>query len=129
MADPAARVVGERRSWQVGINLLADLAAQAVGLAILPPTDLDEAVTIASVATNPQSFALRLCNGTVQVLAFHLKIGFMASALGSLIERTLAPVLDPPNRLPGAVQGLQALDVTVDVATGRSRPRALGDYR
>jgi hypothetical protein len=107
----------ERKARQVGINLFTDLAAQLTGLITAPATNLDKAVSIASLAANPQALALKLCNGAVQVLAYHFVPGYMASALGSLAEQILAPAVDPPNRLSGVMRGLQAFDVTVDVAT------------
>jgi hypothetical protein len=122
-----AETTAERESRQAGINFLTDLAAHATGLVLAPLTGMDEAATIVAAAADPRSIALKLCNGAAQVLAHHCGLGFMAPELGSLVEQTLSPVIDPPNRLSGAVQGLQALDVTVDVATGHLTP-AVQDF-
>jgi len=81
----------------------------------------------ASLVADPRSIALKLCNAAGQGLAYHFGLGFMAPALGSLVEQTLSSVVDPPNRLSSAVQGLQALDVTIDVATGHLTP-AVNDF-
>ena len=112
----------EREVRQASINLLTVLALQATGAAAGRPSDLDQAVAIATKFANPGSITLKLCNGLVQGVAHHCGLGFMAPALGAFVEQTLSPLVNPPSGLTRAIQDLQVLDVTVDAATGRLTP-------
>lgn len=68
-----------------------------------------------------------LCNAVAQGLAHHCGLGFIAPALGSLVEQTLSPLVDLPNGLARTLQDLQVFDVTVDAATGQLTP-AVRDF-
>lgn len=106
--------------------MLIDLVVQAADYVAAVPTDLDEAVRVAAAVTDPNSIALKLCNAAGQALAHHLGLGLMAPALGSLVEQTLRPKVDPTGGQPGVVQALGVFDVTVDVAIGELTPAVYG---
>jgi hypothetical protein len=71
---------------------------------------------------DPRTIALKLCNAAGQALAHHVGLGLIAPALGSLVEQTLQPKVDPPAGQSGVVQGLRVFDVTADAATGQLTP-------
>jgi hypothetical protein len=104
---------------KVGIYLLTDLLSQVGGPIFEPPTDLDQLVDVATDAIDPSSIALKLCNAAAQGVAHACHLGFLAPAIGKLVEQTLAPLFAPPDRISRAEIGLQVLDVTTDISNDR----------
>lgn len=105
----------------IEIDLITDLLMPVTkGLAV-PPTGIDDAVTIAT-AISPRIVFLEICNVAVQGVACHLGLALIAPALGTLTVQVLNPLIESTGALSEAERCLQVLDVTVDIKDGKLTP-------
>jgi hypothetical protein len=113
---------------QTAVSLVAQMVKQSLP-GIAPPTSMDAALSIASMAAgtiSAQAVAGKLANIAGQALAWHVGCGTVAPVVGTLLENAVASMPFPASPLAEAFNAATVGVVAFDVSGGRLTPTVTG---